>query len=102
VMTYDLLVDPSRLVRVRFVEPVSSTELTVVAITCAYVPAVGARGRAVAVEIVADLAMPNPGAPYYCPPTRLTQYLIPPRNLRGIQPYSLGERRLDGCHDDAA
>jgi hypothetical protein len=85
--TYDLLVDPVRLLRVRFVEPSTNAEVAVVAITCAYVPAVGPNGYTIAVEIVTDSSMQNPGVPYYCDPTHLTHYLIPPKNLRGINPY---------------
>lgn len=87
-MSYEILVDPQRLLRVRFLDAQRS-EQTLVALTCAYVPARGATGKLqVAVEIVVDPAMQNPGTPYYCDPQRLQHHVIPPVHLKGIHPYS--------------
>lgn len=85
--SYDILVDPKRLLRIRFLDP-ARDEQSLVALTCAYVPARGSDGTSrVAVEIVVDPAMQNPGVPYYCDPQRLRHYMIPPAHLRGVQPY---------------
>lgn len=85
--SYEILVDPQRLLRVRFVDA-AQVEKNLVALTCAYVPVRGNRGRPqVAVEIVVDPAMQNPGVVYYCDPQRLQHYVIPPGHLRGIIPY---------------
>jgi len=86
--SYELLVDPQRLLRVRFLDPAGHTEQSLVALTCAYVPARGPDGKhRVAVEIVVDPAMQNPGVAYYCDPQRLQRHVIPPGSLRGIHPY---------------
>jgi hypothetical protein len=59
-----------------------------VALTCAYVPTHGSDGLArIAVEIVVDPAMQNPGVAYYCDPQRLQHHVIPPSYLRGAHPY---------------
>jgi hypothetical protein len=85
--SYELLVDPQRLLRVRYLDAARS-EQHVVALTCAYVPVHTASGSAqVAVEIVVDPAMQNPVVPYYCDPQRLQHQVIPPGHLRGIHPY---------------
>jgi hypothetical protein len=85
--SYEILVDPQRLLRIRFVDPASGQQ-NLVAVTCGYVPARGPDGTAkVAVEIVVDPAMQNPGVPYYCDPQRLQRYVIPPGYLKGVQPY---------------
>lgn len=85
--TYEILVDPQRLLRVRFVDA-TRAEQDLVALTCAYIPVRGNRGaRQVAVEIVVDPAMQNPGVAYYCDPQRLQHHVIPPAHLRGILPY---------------
>ena len=85
--SYEILVDPKRLLRIRFLDP-TRDEQDLVALTCAYVPARAPDGSPrVAVEIVVDPAMQNPGVPYYCDPQRLRHYTIPPGHLRGIQPY---------------
>lgn len=84
--SYEILVDPPRLLRIRFLD--AGTEQKLVALTCAYVAVPGADGKTrVAVEIVADPAMQNPGVAYYCDPQRLQRYLISPGHLRGIRPY---------------
>lgn len=84
---YEILVDPQRLLRIRFMDS-SHGEQNLVALTCAYVPARGSDGTArVAVDIVVDPAMQNPGVPYYCDPQRLRHYVIPPGDLRGVHPY---------------
>ena len=86
--SYDILVDPERLLRVRFLDP-ARTEQNLVALTCGYVPVHGTDGRIrVAVEIVVDPMMQNPAVPYYCDPQRLQRYLVAPGDLRGIMPYS--------------
>ena len=86
--SYEIFVDPQRLLRIRFIDP-DRAEQDMVAVTCAYVPARGTNGKTqVPVEIVVDPAMQNPGVPYYCDPQRLQHYLIPPGHLRGIHPYS--------------
>ena len=73
--SYEVLVDPERLLIVRFVHPENRVEQRVVALTCAYVPATGVDGRTrIAIEIVVDPAMQNPGAPYYCDPERLAHF----------------------------
>jgi len=88
VTSYEVLVDPQRLLRIRFLDPAQSAEQTMVALTCAYVPARGSDGKPrVAVEIVVDPAMQNPAVPYYCDPQRLQHHVIPPGHLRGIHPY---------------
>jgi hypothetical protein len=85
--SYEILVDPHRLLRIRFLDE-ARTEQDMVALTCAYVPARGTSGKVqVAVEIVVDPAMQNPGVPYYCDPQRLQHHVIPPGHLRGILPY---------------
>ncbi|HEX8109787.1 MAG TPA: hypothetical protein VF516_18780 [Kofleriaceae bacterium] len=85
--TYEILVDPQRLLRVRFVDA-TRTEQNLVALTCAYVPVRGTTGQLqVAVEVVVDPAMQNPGVAYYCDPQRLQHHVIPPGHLRGIHPY---------------
>lgn len=86
-MTYEILVDPQRLLRVRFLDA-TRAEQNLVALTCAYVPVRSSTGKLqVAVEIVVDPAMQNPGAAYYCDPQRLQHHVIPPGHLRGIHPY---------------
>jgi hypothetical protein len=88
VTSYELLVDPQRLLRVRFMDLTQQTEQSMVALTCAYVPVRGPDGKPrVAVEIVEDPAMQNPGVAYYCDPQRLRRHVIPPGCLRGIHPY---------------
>jgi hypothetical protein len=88
-MDYDahILVDPQRLLRIRFLDP-ARAEQSLVALSCGYVPTRGQDGKArVAVEIVVDSAMQNPAVPYYCDPQRLQRFVIPPGHLQGIQPY---------------
>jgi hypothetical protein len=88
VTSYELLIDPQRLLRVRFSDPTRHTEQSLVALTCAYVPVRGSDGKPrVAVEIVVDSAMQNPSVAYYCDPQRLQRHVIPPGCLRGIHPY---------------
>jgi hypothetical protein len=85
--TYEILVDPQRLLRVRFLDA-ARAEQRLVALTCAYVPVRGNTGKLqVAVEIVVDPAMQNPGVAYYCDPQRLQHHVIPPGHLRGVHPY---------------
>lgn len=85
--SYEILVDPQRLLRIRFLDA-AREEQNLVALTCAYIPARSSDGTArVAVEIVVDPAMQNPGVPYYCDPQGLRHYVIPPGHLRGIHPY---------------
>jgi hypothetical protein len=58
--SYDMFVDPERLLRIRFLEPGSSEQI-LVALTCVYVPARSSDGTSrVAVEIIVDPAMQNP------------------------------------------
>jgi hypothetical protein len=86
-MTYEMLVDPQRLLRVRFLDA-TRAEQDLVALTCAYVPVHSSTGKLqVAVEVVVDPAMQNPGVAYYCDPQRLQHHIIPPGHLRGILPY---------------
>jgi hypothetical protein len=86
-MTYEMLVDPQRLLRVRFLDA-TRAEQDLVALTCAYVPVRSITGKLqVAVEVVVDPAMQNPGVAYYCDPQRLQHHIIPPGHLRGILPY---------------
>jgi hypothetical protein len=85
---YEVAVDPENLLRVRYQDPLHLNDATIVALTCAYVPAIGRGGqRQVAVELVFDPAEQNPANAYYCDPQRLQQVLIPPGSLRGIKPY---------------
>lgn len=87
--SYDILIDPQRLMRVKFLDP-ARVEQNMVALTCGYVPARGSDARVrVAVEIVVDPAEQNPAVPYYCDPQRLQRYLVAPGDLRGIMPYSI-------------
>ncbi|HET7501583.1 MAG TPA: hypothetical protein VFK02_11285 [Kofleriaceae bacterium] len=88
--SHEILVDPQRLVRVRFLDPTQRTEQLLVALTCSYVPVRSTDGTVrIAVELVADPAMQNPAVPYYCDPLRLQRSLIPPSSLRGITPYQV-------------
>jgi hypothetical protein len=84
---YEVAVDPENLVKVRYVDS-QGTTVAVVALTCAYVPALGSGSRRqIAIEIVFDPMMQNPAVPYYCDPHQLRQVLVSPRALRGIGPY---------------
>ena len=88
--SFELLVDPRRMLRVTLVDA-GGQEGEVAAVTCAYVPAAGADGVVrVAVEGTSDPAVPPPAAPYYCPTERLERRLLAPGRLRRIRPYRAG------------
>ena len=84
---YNLLVDPQRLLLVRFVDDEGATQ-AVVALTCTYVVARSASGRAgVAIEVVVDPSTPHPAVAYYCPQQRLQRVLVPPGRVKVVSPY---------------
>jgi hypothetical protein len=83
VTSYDILVDPQRLLRIRFLDAAREDQ-NLVALTCGYVPVRSSDGTArVAVEIVIDPAMQNPGVPYYCDPQGLRHYYLVSEVLTG-------------------
>ena len=86
-IAYDVLVDPDRMLRVRFVDA-QGNERNVNALTCSYVPAPTHAGTVgVAVQVVVDPAVPAPQQAYYCAPARLQHHLLAPGKLRGVSPY---------------
>ena len=81
-----LLVQPAQLLVVTYED--GNFRHDVLAITCRYVPVAQPGGqRALAVEVLADPAQPQPTEPYYCPPERLRRILIAPKRIKKIRPF---------------
>jgi hypothetical protein len=83
----EILIDPRRLVRVKFKDALGQPR-DVVAVTCAYVPARASDGTMrVAIEIVFDPSVPHPSGAYYVPSARLERQLVAPAKLERVKPY---------------
>lgn len=85
-ITYDVLVDPKKMLRVRFADADGAVQ-DVAAVTCAYVPAQAGHVVGIAIQVVIDPGMPDPTQPYYCPQDRLQYRLMAPGQLKGVSPY---------------
>jgi hypothetical protein len=86
-MSYDLRVDPERLVVVRYDDPAAGPA-EVLAIACRYAPVVQEGGRRIAIEVLWDPAEQAPHAPYYCPRERLARRLVEPARVLAVRPYA--------------
>ena len=87
-VTAQQLVDPAKLLVVRYKDGTGSLEHAVV--WCRYVPAFDPDGTlAVAIEIAFDPASPAPRQSYYCPGPQLVRQLIAPQNVLAIRPYAV-------------
>jgi hypothetical protein len=95
-MIWSHRVDPSQLLLVKVVE----RQDEYVALSCGYAVVTEADRRSIAIEVICDMDEQAPRAPYYCPDNRLQRFVLPPRRVLRIRPYTAPTLQLvQGEHE---